>query len=116
MWLIIMCAKPRIIVCSFWIALLQCIGRREGSFLIGDRLISSGVEEVVRQAWEANVIGSPMFQVAERIKRCRLALLQWNGQQMSTSAARIQELKVEMESLGDEAGLRDWVRWNLLKE
>lgn len=27
-----------------------------------------GVEKVMRQTWEAETIGSPMFQVAERIK------------------------------------------------
>lgn len=35
-----------------------------------------GVEKVVRQAWEVETIGSPMFQVATRIKCCRLALLE----------------------------------------
>lgn len=31
-----------------------------------------GVEEMVRKAWEAESIGSPMFKVASKIKRCRM--------------------------------------------
>lgn len=29
-----------------------------------------GVEKVIRDAWESKCIGSPMFKVASKIKRC----------------------------------------------
>lgn len=33
------------------------------------------IEEVIRKAWEWDCIGSPMFQVACKIKRCRMVFL-----------------------------------------
>lgn len=48
-----------------------------------------GVEEVIESAWTTDCIGSPMFQVAFKIKRCRMALLQWNTLAGNNSAKKI---------------------------
>ena len=61
-------------------------------------------EEVVRKAWNNRMEGTPMFQVSERIKCCRVALLKWNGKQKSNSSLRIKELKKEMEFLQNQGG------------
>lgn len=37
-----------------------------------------GIEEVIRKAWEPEGIGSPMFKVGQKIKQCRMALIEWN--------------------------------------
>lgn len=58
-----------------------------------------GVEEVIKSAWEPVCIGSSMFQVAYKIKRCRMALIQWGKQVGNNSAAKIQKLKEEMDML-----------------
>lgn len=74
-----------------------------------------GIEEVIREAWEPNCIGSPMFKVAYKIKRCRLALLRWDKQSQGNSAVKIQKLKEELKTLRELEGQRDWERWFLLK-
>lgn len=70
--------------------------RKKTRFFFDRRWINKpSIEEVVKQAWNETVIGSPMFQVAERIKRCRLALLKWDGKYMSNYVDRIKELKLK---------------------
>lgn len=70
---------------------------------------------MIRKAWEPDCIRSPMFKVAYKIKRCRLALLRWNKQLQGNSAVKIQILKDELETLRELEGRRDWERWFLLK-
>uniref|UniRef100_A0A2N9GM00 RNase H type-1 domain-containing protein n=1 Tax=Fagus sylvatica TaxID=28930 RepID=A0A2N9GM00_FAGSY len=41
-------------------------------------------EETVQQAWSANVSGSPMFQVSEKIKASRHSLHRWSKQQFGS--------------------------------
>lgn len=51
-------------------------GRKKRRFYFDQRwLLKNGIEEVIREAWKPNCIGSPMFKVAYKIKRCRLTTL-----------------------------------------
>lgn len=51
-------------------------GRKKTRFYFDKRWVNKpGVKEVVRQAWEAECEGYPMFQVASKMKRCRLGLV-----------------------------------------
>lgn len=74
-----------------------------------------GIEEMVKQAWETECEGSPMFQVASKIKLCRLSLLNWNRQQKSNTAVRIKEIQETMEYLKEQGGNRNWETWHDLR-
>lgn len=74
-----------------------------------------GVEEVIHEVWKCECYGTPMFKVASKIKKYRMALLKWNKQQMSNSAIRISQLKKELDALRDKKGQRDWEQWHVLK-
>lgn len=75
----------------------------------------TGVEKVIKSAWEPDCIGSPMYKVAYKIKRCRMALIRWSKQVENNSAVKIQKLKEEMEMLRDRGQQRDWEAWDKLK-
>lgn len=71
---------------------------------------------MIRQAWQTDYIGSPMHQVAHKIKKkCQLALLQWNRTGQHNSSVRIQQIKEQIEELREAEGNRDWKRWYSLK-
>lgn len=67
-------------------------------------------------AWKSECYGSPMFQVASKIKKCRIDLLKWNSSQESNSATMIQKLKAEMEEMKESDGVLDGEKWNGLKD
>lgn len=56
-----------------------------------------------------------MFQVAAKIKQCRLEILKWNRLQCSNTTRKIQGIKNEMEALRVQEGNRDWDRWTELR-
>lgn len=92
------------------------IERKKRRFCFDKRWLSmTGVEEVIRKAWYSECIGSSMFQVTQKIKRCRLELLKWNNNQECNSTVRIQKLKEEMSEMKKTGGQRDWDKWNSLK-
>lgn len=53
------------------------------------------LEDVVRQAWATDCESSRMFQVASKIKLCRLGLLNWSRSQMSNAAVRIRTYRLK---------------------
>lgn len=57
-----------------------------------------------------------MFQVASKIKNCRLRILDWNRKQVRNATKRIQEIKREMDIMKEERGSRDWNRWHELSK
>lgn len=58
---------------------------------------------MIQEAWGAEYIGSLMFKVASKIKKCRMALLTWNKHHTSNSALRIIQLKKRFGSLERQA-------------
>lgn len=103
--------------CMLVLDTIQNEGRKRRRFSFDKRWISKpGVEDIIRNAWTPDCFGSPIHQVASKIKRCRLALLNWSRQGQSNSAVRIQKLKAEMEELRGQEGQRDWDRWYRIKE
>lgn len=83
-------------------------GRRKGRFYFDKRRVDKpGIEEVVRQAWESDCEGSPMFQVTSKIKLCKLGLLNWSRQQSHDAAVKIQEIQKAMETMKDQ-GVKNW--------
>lgn len=87
--------------------------RKKRRFYFDKRWLNKpGIEEVIRKAWGVDCIGSSMFQVAQKIKRCRMDLIQWNKTLSSNSATRIQQLKEDMVGLQEAGGQRDWDKWN----
>lgn len=65
------------------------------------------MEDIIKHAWEQECVGSPMYQVASKIKRCRLELIKWSRGSQHNSAIRIQNLKMEIEQLQQQDGQRD---------
>lgn len=70
-------------------------------------LTKEEVEKVVRNASEPDSIGSLIFQVAYKIKRCRMKLLKWSKQLQGNSVVKIQKLKEELETLREQEGQMD---------
>lgn len=64
---------------------------------------------------EPKCLGSSIFKVAYKIKRCRMELIKWNKQQESNSAIRIHKLKEEIVEMKETEGQRNWEKWNTLK-
>lgn len=92
-------------------------GKTKRRFYFDQRWLTKvEVEEVVRNAWDPDCIGSPMFQVAYKIKWCRLELLKQSKQLQGNSAIKIQKLKEELETLREQEGQRDWEQWLMLKK
>lgn len=53
------------------------VGKKKSIFYFDKRWIDKpGIEETIRKTWEVECIGSLMFKVDCKIKRCRLALLE----------------------------------------
>lgn len=75
-----------------------------------------GIQEVVNLAWQQEVLGSPMYKVAAKIKATRIALLQWKRQLTTNSAKDIERLNRELFNMEDQGPERDWGRWNRVKE
>lgn len=92
------------------------VERKKGRFYFDKRwLHKAGIEELISKAWGTKCIGSTMFQVAQKIKRCRIELLKWHSQQECNSVSKIQKLKEEMDVLQAAGGQRDWERWNVVR-
>lgn len=90
--------------------------KRKHRFCFDKRWVTRpGVEDVVRDAWDQDCEGSPMFTVATKIKQCRLGLLKWSKQQQGNAAKRLKELKEEMDQMKEEGGRRNLDHWNSLR-
>ncbi|GMY20947.1 udp-glucuronate 4-epimerase 3, partial [Fagus crenata] len=49
-------------------------------------------KDVVQQAWSLDTAeGSPMFQVFEKLKHCRVSLIAWSKERFGKLASRIKE-------------------------
>jgi len=59
-----------------------------------------GCEAVVRVAWDAKSgVGSPMFRLFEKIRRCRQALIEWSRNIVGNFKTKIQERQSALEEL-----------------
>lgn len=53
--------------------------RKKRRFYFDKRWLNKpGIEEVIQKSGEIECVGSSMFKVAQKIKRCRMDLVQWN--------------------------------------
>lgn len=71
-------------------------------------------DKVLSRAWNEQHSGSPMFQVCEKIKSCRVAMLKLRGTSIMNSAQTIQDIKAKMELLQEDGGSRNWQTWKKL--
>ncbi|CAA0837256.1 Unknown protein, partial [Striga hermonthica] len=75
-----------------------------------------GIQEVVQNSWQSEQAGTPMYQVSEKIKSTRLALLKWSSsfrQNQLKAKVLLNEKLDEMSKLGAN---RDWEEWGLLNK
>lgn len=62
-------------------------------------------ENVIRQAWETRACPrSPMYRLFEKIKRCRLALVEWSRNTFSNTKS---ELQVKQAALAELSAMND---------
>ncbi|VVA39579.1 PREDICTED: reverse mRNAase [Prunus dulcis] len=54
---------------------------------------------VVHKAWDIHVVGTPMFQVVEKIKNTRLMLLQWQREQLGGTKREISKIRTQLDDL-----------------
>lgn len=60
-------------------------------------------EDTIREAWVGSVCeGSPMFQLFEKIKQCRLALVRWSCVAFGNTKSRLQEKHKVLEELANQ--------------
>lgn len=69
-------------------------------------------EQVVDHAWNRPQVGTPMFQVCNRIKECRMELLKLRGLHMLNSGQAISKLKNRMTEMQRAGGARNWQEWD----
>nr|XP_027121394.1 uncharacterized protein LOC113738404 [Coffea arabica] len=62
------------------------------------------IGEVIRIAWEQQVEGSRMYQVATKIKNCRVALLKWKNNFQANSRDKIELIKKQLCDLKEVRG------------
>ncbi|XP_072075672.1 uncharacterized protein [Arachis hypogaea] len=57
------------------------------------------VRGIVEEMWKVEVEGSPMFILAQKLKKCRHSLVRWQQTSQSNSLQQIRELKDRLEEL-----------------
>lgn len=76
------------------------IRRRVTPFCFDARLFESeDVKRIVQSEWAQGIIGSPLFCLSRKIKKCRLALKSWRVKQNLNSRQKIEQTKEEMRIL-----------------
>jgi hypothetical protein len=58
-----------------------------------------GCEDSIKAAWSCSILGTPMFIVAQKIKNCRIHLLQWSQAQVSINPRLIESKKSRLAQL-----------------
>ena len=56
-----------------------------------------GISDVIKEGWNERVVGSRMFRVTSKVKKCRVALLKWRNNFIDHSKKAISQLKVQLE-------------------
>ena len=73
------------------------INRRKMWFNFGQRWTKNPESrEVIQEAWGKAHTGSKMYKVTRKIKKCRIAILEWNKRVQGNSKVRIKELKEKL--------------------
>jgi hypothetical protein len=63
---------------------------------------------VIEQAWnERALVGSPMFQVVEKLKSCRASLIGWSSGRFGSLVATIKDKRVHLQNLMHMSPLND---------
>lgn len=73
-------------------------------------------ENIVKNAWEPQQLGSRQYQLQNKIKKCRGGILKWQKKAGTHSAVQIKKIKEEMEVMQEQGGNRDWNEWRDLKD
>lgn len=73
-------------------------------------------ENVVEQALNTRQQDTPMYQVCERVRNCRIALLKLKGMVHLNFGQAIREIKGKMEVSQLERGARNWSEWRQLQQ
>ena len=58
-----------------------------------------GCEATIAEAWDVQPIGTAMYRVAEKIKQCRVRLLQWSQSHVRITPRRIEEKTKQLQDL-----------------
>ncbi|CAA0812281.1 Unknown protein, partial [Striga hermonthica] len=86
--------------------------RRKSSFHFDKRwLHKEGFSEVVTRAWQIPVEGTPFFQIKEKIKNTRIALLIWSSTFQSQHQQQMAELTNKLETLNEVKTGDKWEEW-----
>ncbi len=76
------------------------IGRRKKMFHFEHMWArESGFEEAIKEAWRTNFTGTLLFIVAQKIKQCRVHLLQWSQSQLRVTLRLIETKKARLVQL-----------------
>ncbi|GER31074.1 RNA-directed DNA polymerase-like protein [Striga asiatica] len=74
-----------------------------------------GIQEAVEAGWQGIVEGTAMYQVHQKVKNTRMALLAWHKPIHRNSATTIKELTTKMEDMRMEGPDRNWREWGAMK-
>ncbi|CAA0810884.1 DNAse I-like superfamily protein, partial [Striga hermonthica] len=86
--------------------------RRKTSFHFDKRwLHKDGYSEVVARAWQIPVEGTPFFQIKEKIKNTRIALLIWSSTFQTQHQQQMEELTKKLETLNEIKTGDKWEEW-----
>ncbi|CAA0837917.1 Unknown protein, partial [Striga hermonthica] len=101
-------------------ALLLSIGpptlKRKAPFQFDKRwLCMEGFNDVVTSAWNTHVSGTPLFQLKEKVKHTRIAILIWSSSNLSSRQQEISDLTHQMEDLNSHGKVENWELWEETK-
>ncbi|CAA0835183.1 DNAse I-like superfamily protein, partial [Striga hermonthica] len=70
-----------------------------------------GFEETVQHAWKTKVSGTPFYQLKEKIKHVRTALLIWSSKFQTQNQALISQLTNKLQMLNQDKSGSQWESW-----
>ncbi|GER32750.1 RNA-directed DNA polymerase (reversetranscriptase)-related family protein [Striga asiatica] len=92
------------------------IDRKHKRFVFNSSWLKlEGIQEAVENGWQGDVEGTAMYQVHQKVKNTRMALLAWHKPMHRNNAVVIKHLTGILEEMRCEGPDRNWKAWNSLK-
>lgn len=65
-------------------------------------------EEMIKDVWDQQKIGSRMFKVQQKLKCCKQKFIKWRKEENGNSRKEIELIQRKMDSMQTRGGERDW--------
>ncbi|CAA0841284.1 Unknown protein, partial [Striga hermonthica] len=79
-------------------------------------LSREGVKDVIQATWEGQIGGTPMFSLKEKVKKTRVALLNWSKYFRANEKQHRENLTLQLKEMREAEGQRNWEEWDRLQK